>query len=74
MAMQEHVWLRDNFSVPREQLCMHQKTKLAPGADYTVRANHKPTGLYCVLGLNHKGKHAFAEPDVRLYSFNEAKR
>ncbi len=74
MAMQEHVWLTPEFSVRRETLCMHEKTKLAPGADYRLRDNHKPTGLYCLKGADHPGKHEFSVPDIRLYPFTEARR
>lgn len=60
----EHVWLSDEYSVPRERLCMHRPP--SPNADHG-----------CVRAKDHPGKHEYmmlTEPGViRAYSAQEAR-
>lgn len=69
-----HIWLREDFSVRVETLCMHAKTALKPGADYRKKDSRELTGQYCLRGRNHRGSHVWTmNPDVRDYAFNERK-
>ncbi len=60
----EHVWLSDEYSIPRERLCMYRPP--SPNADHG-----------CIRLKDHPGKHQFLllteHGVVRNYSAQEAR-